>query len=1103
MRSVIWKGWLFLFFVLISWSAQSQFYRGSNQQFGKNRIQHDEFIWSYYKFDKFNVYFYGSGKETAVYTASTVQGTLSELEKLFDYSLDDEKIQFLIYNKIEHFRQSNIGYDDANDANIGGVTRIAGSKVFLYFDGDHASLEKQIRAGVAQIIISQMMFGENWKEMIKNSALLSLPDWYVNGLISYATEQWNVQIDDRMRDGVLTGRYSKFNRLTGPDAQYAGHSLWYYISETYGESVIPNILYMARVSRNVESGFLYVLGVSLKTLTEESLAYYLSRYAAEEQFTNHVEDGLLPIKTKRSRDYSQFKVGPEGRYVAYTSNELGQLRVYLYDLQKKRRKKLKKQFHKLERINETSYPLLDWHPAGDILAMVYEKKGKIILDLYDVKEKKTISKELFRMEKVLDFKYSPNGQKMIFSAMNQGQSDLYLYTIAANSQKKITNDIYDDLDPAFLDKGQKVIFSSNRTSDTLGISNDLPGGNLQSKDIFILDLNDRKGILHRVTNTPNLNESHPDAYSGEYFSFLSDESGIQNRYVGFMDSAISFIDTTTHYRYFSTAMPVTNYSRNILEQDVNIFGNQAAELMYRDGRYRLFLHEIPTKPQFLDTNLQQTGYRDRAALEEQMEVMKEVEKELERESTEEISYITVDVFQEEPEPEEPDSNAIDIDNYVFDSEKNPEKESPYKKNPETNSRFITLRSDSGKVRKPFQVPQKRNYNINFIAADVVTQFDFNFSNELYQRFNGGPYVSPGMGVVVKFGMLDLFEDYKLEGGFRPSFNGNSMDYFLSFENREKRLDKKYMFQRQTLTNATPFQISKTFIHSGQFIAKWPLSEVAAFRGTFGLRNDKEVVQSTDRSTLEEPNRNINWVSGKLEYIFDNTLAKGLNLYNGTRYKFFAEYYQEVNTSASDILIVGMDMRHYQKIHRDIIWANRVAASTSMGSRKLVYYLGSVDDWVVFSDRPRFDNDTEISNEENYYFQTIATPMRGFIQNVRNGNSFAVINSEIRFPVFKYFLNRPIKSDFVSNFQVIGFSDIGTAWTGRSPYSEDNSFNTIETVRGPVKITVQNQSEPIVASFGGGLRTKLWGYFVRFDYAWGVLDSEVQTPLAHFSLGLDF
>jgi len=130
-------------------------------------------------------------------------------------------------------------------------------------------------------------------------------------------------------------------------------------------------------------------------------------------------------------------------------------------------------------------------------------------------------------------------------------------------------------------------------------------------------------------------------------------------------------------------------------------------------------------------------------------------------------------------------------------------------------------------------------------------------------------------------------------------------------------------------------------------------------------------------------------------------------------------------------------------------------------------------------------------------------MRGFIQNARNGNSFGVINNEIRFPVFRYFARKPLKSDFTNNFQIVAFGDLGSAWNGRTPFSEDNEFNTITVVDGPITIRLDNKRNPIIGSFGGGLRTKLLGYFLKLDYAFGVEDGQVLDPIFHISMGFDF
>jgi hypothetical protein len=399
----------------------------------------------------------------------------------------------------------------------------------------------------------------------------------------------------------------------------------------------------------------------------------------------------------------------------------------------------------------------------------------------------------------------------------------------------------------------------------------------------------------------------------------------------------------------------------------------------------------------------------------------------------------------------------------------------------------------------FVLPKSRNYRLNFATDYVLSQIDNSFANQFYQNFSGPNSASPGLSGLIKLGASDLFEDYKIVGGFRLSGNLENNDYGLSFSNLAGRLDRTTSFQRQGSQRISGFSILKLHTHSLQHKVKWPLNELMSISATGLYRNDRAVFLSTDPNNLREPNINENNVGLKLQFVFDNTISKGLNLYNGTRYKLWAEYYQEPTAEKSDFMVVGMDFRHYQKIHRDLILAVRVAASTSLGSRKLIYYLGGVDNWLF----QRVDNDTEISPNQNYWYQALATPMRGFWVNSRNGNSMAVVNSELRWPVFKYLLNKPIKSDFVENFQIVGFADVGSAWTGLHPYSDDNEFNTQVVASNPITVSIENNREPIVYGYGFGLRSRLLGYFVRADWSWGVDDGIVLPRVFYLSLNLDF
>ena len=85
---------------------------------------------------------------------------------------------------------------------------------------------------------------------------------------------------------------------------------------------------------------------------------------------------------------------------------------------------------------------------------------------------------------------------------------------------------------------------------------------------------------------------------------------------------------------------------------------------------------------------------------------------------------------------------------------------------------------------------------------------------------------------------------------------------------------------------------------------------------------------------------------------------------------------------------------------------------------------------------------------------------------------------------------------------VGFGDIGTAWTGQDPYSEENDQIKEEIDQGSVQITLKKSNEPIVGAYGFGIRMALLGYYMRIDWAWGIENDIVQDRIVHFSLSLD-
>jgi hypothetical protein len=239
-------------------------------------------------------------------------------------------------------------------------------------------------------------------------------------------------------------------------------------------------------------------------------------------------------------------------------------------------------------------------------------------------------------------------------------------------------------------------------------------------------------------------------------------------------------------------------------------------------------------------------------------------------------------------------------------------------------------------------------------------------------------------------------------------------------------------------------------------------------------------------------------------VYDNTLLKATDIWNGLRYKFYFDWMSQLNTTAGSAegkytYNFGFDARHYLPIYRNLIWAVRAAGDFSWGNRKIVYYLGGTDGWLF----PKANNSPQPA-DPSYAFQSLAVNLRGFDQNITNGNNDVVINSEIRLPIFTTLFNKPINNAFLRNFSLIQFFDLGTAWNGKY-----NALKRPEQVIASPSypyLNVQLKAGgigPFAGGYGFGVRSTLLGYFLRFDAGWPMNTFFQAKPVLNVSMGVDF
>lgn len=1071
---------LFLYFVLllIATSVKAQFYNGLQQSFGKNRVQYTEFKWTFMRYKNFDIYYYQGGKEHAEFCGIYCDGIITEVERLFDYNTEG-RLQIMVYSKLNDLKQTNIGLDAdmQTSYNTGGTTKISGNKILVYFNGDHQHLINQIREGVAKVLLEQLMFGGSLKERLQNSILLSLPAWFAYGSSRYIGYGWSEVDDNKLLDKIKTSKFS-FNKLVMQEELLAGKSFWYFLEQTYGRETFANLLYSTRIFRSAEYAFQNTYGKSSKQLFAEWLIFYQRKYLNVDAGKTIPKGHVTQLKFKKNIKVTRVAVSNDGNRIAYATNEFGRYKVFIYDTKRKKKScVLRGGYKALNSEADESYPLLEWHPGGKHLSIIYEDKGATWLThYYPTNKKKRNTNKLVNYTKVLSFDYADDGQSFVMSAIQKGQSDIFVWNLRGRKSTQITKDIYDDLSPSFADSSQKIVFSSNRDIDSIGHETHRRLGQNQF-DIFVYDLPKNTNKLIRITNTPNVNETQTRGADDGRVAYLGNYNGSKNLYIGRIDSVFDYYDTIRHFKYVASNFVQTNSPRNILDFDLTFSKRRFAYIILENGRYKIYsdaqpaftLNDTTRVNQFFENSVLNQN-TDSAIVAKPVDTVSKV--------TKAPSYSFVSEFAPREKKETTDTVTV------------------------TNSDTTSV-SRYNTADTTYIFPKQRNYDIALSTQYFVTQLDNQLLNASYQTFTGGsPFFDPGLNGLFKIGLTDVMEDYRMMAGVRFSGNFNSNEYIVGFDNLHKKIDQSYYLYRQARNDVIGFSLLKIVTYEAKYISKYPLNDIAAIRGTATIRNDRNTALSTDSVNLETPGFNRYWATAKMEYVLDNTISRGINTLNGFRYKIFAEMFNQLDEKKKLLTVVGFDARHYLKIYKNMIWCNRIAGSKSGGAAKLIYYLGGVDNAIV--PNQNFDNTIKIDYSQNYAFQAIATNMRGFKQNIRNGSAFSVINSELRIPVFQLLSNKPIRSDFFRSFQLVGFVDAGTAWNGPTPWSKDNNINIDVIQTGPFTITVNKKTDPIVAGYGWGMHAQFIGYFMRADWSYGFADRVLaKKPLFNFSLGLDF
>jgi hypothetical protein len=308
-----------------------------------------------------------------------------------------------------------------------------------------------------------------------------------------------------------------------------GQNALMYIGKTYGEEKILLLMENFWKENSFSDVFKLTLGKNYKEFDEEWLyalkKQYFPLYARQDApgnvTLNIVKEGFNSKPVVWEVDSL--------RDVYFVGNRTGYTGIYKKRLDDRDPKSAGENVIQGEQTDE----LEAFHPfrnridisKNGLLAFVTKSGENDALHLFDVRREEIV--ETFRFKTLVSIgstSWSPDGKQLAFSSIDQsGNNDLYLINIDTRELRKLTNDYYDDRDPAWSPRGDKIAFSSDRT----------PFGREGKYNLFLYDI--ATGDIRYLTYGKHSSASPSWSKDGSMLAFTCDEGGSQNIWLMDMD----------------------------------------------------------------------------------------------------------------------------------------------------------------------------------------------------------------------------------------------------------------------------------------------------------------------------------------------------------------------------------------------------------------------------------------------------------------------------------------------------------------------------------------------------------------------------------------
>ncbi len=956
---------LTILFVVFSQAATGQY-------FGKNHVQYKTFTTYYLQSEHFDIYFTENGESIAEFVAETAEESYRELREDFRYELTD-RITIIVYNSHNDFQQTNVQIAPAEES-VGGFTEFFKNRVVIPFEGDWEKFRHVIHHELTHAVMLQMVYGSGFQSIIAGLTRMQLPLWFIEGLAEYESRGWDTESDMFIRDAALNGYIPEIPYLNGFLAYKGGQSVLYYIAQKYGGEKIGEILGKIKLTKSLERGLRQSIGIGVKDLSRRWHKYLKQQYwpdiaARQEpvdfakQLTDHIE--------YRNFINNSPALSPRGDKIAFLSDKSDYFDIYLMSaIDGKILTKLVSG-QRTEKLEELHWlrPGISWSPDGKFIVFASKAGKEDELHIVHVKKKKIVRSLRFGLDGIFSPAWSPKGDEIAFVGMLHGQSDIYAVNLETGALRKITNDVFSDLEPSYSPDGEYIAFSSDRgphLGDPSEKTFKIYRFDYRNRDIYLVKAREPgAGTIKRITNTPYWEKSPVFSPDGSYLAFTSDRNGIYNIY-------LHNLETGQEY-------PITNVLTGVSHLSWAGDGSRMAFVSFYNAGYDIFLLNNPLHIKPGEIQLNKTHFlttleerRKRRRLTDQA-TLAEVRED--RSENKYQYYIFGRDFQE---------GRIGF--------------------PEHEIAFL----DTTTYKTPDGKYKIRKYKTQF-TPDIV------YGNAGYSQFFG-------VQGSTQFAFSDILGNHRIEFFTDLFYDIRNSNFLARYFYLPRRLDLGVAgFHNAYFFFSGRLGLMRDRYFGGALFGTYPFSKYRRLDASLSwIAINRDFV---DFAFV--PSRKIRALLVSLSYVKDTTIWGWTGPVNGSRGELRINYSPQYDRSNGlDFFTVRADYRKYFKFNKEYNFVFRFAGGISQGKHPQQFFLGGMDNWI----NQRFSGGIRIDRPEDIYFSSFETPLRGTNYYEQIGSRFVLVNLEFRFPMIRYLLMGWPLSIGLANVRGALFTDIGGAWS---------------------------------------------------------------------------